>query len=1105
MWVAVADAAELKTGRACVVRAAGRDLALLCTAQGLFAMDNACPHSGGPLGEGAVEGGTVTCPLHGWKFEGRSGRCLTEPRYRQRTYETRLDAGKVWVHLPAEAPAAAADPSTRLSPVEVWKRAKHGFDVWPDVERYARERTPMARIEDAELERMKWYGFFHRKNNDVNHYMCRVRIPGCELTAEQAQTLAGVARESGYSLVDLTTRGNVQIQGLAVESLPAVRDALERAGLTSRQSGHDNVRNVTSHPWSGLDPGELVDTRGLARELQDLVVGSRELADLPRKVNVALCGRSDPAAHVWTQDIGYVGAAGPGGAVGFQLLLGGTQGLSPRMSWQIPVLVRPAEVLGTTSAILHAFRDLGHRHNRQQVRLRYLIERIGPDGMLLEIERRLGHELQRFPRPVAPPAREENFVGWFAQKQPGLWALGVCVPLGRLTAEELDGVAGVARQLGDGTLRTTHDQNLLLPGIPAHAREEAAFAVARHGLTGEPDLATRNLLACTGKQFCNIAVTETKGYAYQLAEELRRRRVQLQGIRIHMSGCPSSCAMSYTADIGLKGAKVRRGSRVLDAFDVYLAGGFGAEVQMGTLYQKGVPFGELPELVDRLVRGFHLKRAPGQTFSEYFRAELQGSRPEPIKVELTRWQCTRCGHLHVALDPPPFCPVCAAIRSRFEPAPEAAAAAEPVSPAAEGAPPVAPPEAPPAGPGPALRPRPAGRRLLIVGGSIAGHTAALTARELDADARITLVTDESHGYYSRLDLTRVLAGEMTREELFGLGPGWYEERQIERIAGSRVIGIDPIHKAALLAEGREVAYDACVLAHGGSAQLPRFHREGLRGLHALRTLADVDAILAAVGPGVRTAIVGGGVLGLEAAAGARKRGAAVQVFEHLPHLMPRQLDAEAAALLAEGVRALGIEVLLGAGIEEVLGQESVAGLRLADGRRFAADVVIVSTGLRPNVDWVRRSGVQCRRGVLVDDRMATSAPDVYAAGDVAEWRGQVVGLWHHAEEQARVAAASALDRPAFFRGPLPVTSLKCLGIDVVSLGEVPEDGEAITSRVTRDAGAGTYRRVVFRRGMPVGGILLGSARGLGELRRLVEGGVELEKLRLELVPDEVAV
>jgi ferredoxin-nitrite reductase len=1115
MWVAVAKAADLAPARACVVRAGGLDLALVCTADGLYAIDNACPHSGGPLGEGAVQGNTITCPLHGWQFDCRSGQCLTEKRAPQRMYAVKTEADQVWVEVPEEAvspsseaiesrsraplsAAAAADGATRKSPIEAWKQAKHGFDVWPDIVRHARLRTPMAKIDEPDLERMKWYGYFQRKNNDLDHYMCRVRIPGCEMTADQARAIAYVAHVSGYSIVDLTTRGNVQIQGLAIDVLPGVRATLERVGLTSRQSGHDNVRNVTSHPWSGIDPGELIDTRELARQLQAMVIGNREFADLPRKVNVALTGRPDPAAHAWTQDIGYVATTGDDGSVGFQLLLGGNQGQSPKMAWHIPVFVRPAQVLGVTAAVLGAFRELGHRHNRHQVRLRYLIERIGPDGMLLEIEKRLGYELERSPKPVAAPTKDEGFVGWLRQKQADLWALGVCVPVGRLTAEELEGLGVVASQHGGGTIRTTYDQNLVIPGIATGAREEAAYAIARYGLSFEPDLATRNMVACTGKQFCNIAVTETKGYAYRLIEELRRRRVQLHGIRIAMSGCPSTCAMSYTADVGLKGVKVRRGIRVLDAFDIYLGGGFGHEVRMGTLFRKGVPFGELPEVVEMLVREFYLRRSAGETFSQHWRARLQGHQPEPLKVEVPRWQCTRCRHLHVAQDPPPFCPICAAIRSKFEPAPEEAEAAGETAAAPGGA---ATPVA--AASTPKTKPKPSGRRVLIVGGGIAGHTAAKTARGLDPDAQITIVTDEAHSFYNRLNLTRFLADEVKREELFDYGPPWYAEQQLEVLTGTRVIGLDPVHKAALLAEGRELGYDACILAHGSAPSTPPFHREGVKGVWLLRTLQDVEGILAQAREGSRVAVIGGGVLGLEAAWGVKKRGATVHVLEALPYLMPRQLDRTAAALFTEKLRGMGIEALVGVGVQELLGDASIEGVALADGRRIDADLVIVSTGIRPNVDWVKRSGIHCDRGVLVDDRMQTSAPGVFATGDVAQWRGQVVGLWTNAVEQGKVAAANAVGRTAFFPGFVPVTILKCLDIPLVSMGEVREDGDGITSRVTCDADAGTYRRVVFRHGIPIGGLMLGTAGGMGEMRQLIEGGVELEKLRRKVVPDEV--
>jgi ferredoxin-nitrite reductase len=1089
VWVAVAREKDLQPRRACVVRAGGIDLALVCSDGGVFAIDNVCPHSGGSLGDGSVQGDVVTCPLHGWQFECSSGRSLTEARPAQATFPVRLESGQVFVEVPeplARPAAEAADPASRKSAVELWKAKKHGLDVWPDVQRYAAERTPMARIEEADLERMKWYGFFYRKNNDNDRYMIRVRIPGCEMSSDQARALATVAHRSGYGIVDLTTRGNVQIQGLTIDALPAVRATLERAGLTARQSGHDNVRNVTSHPWSGIDPLELIDTRELARALQAMVIGSRELSDLPRKVNVALTGRAEAPPHAWSQDISYVAARGPDESIGFHLLLGGNQGQAPKLAWHIPVFVRPEQVLGVSDAVLRTFRELGHRHDRQHVRLRYLIERLGPDGLLLELERRLGYELQRFPKAPPRASAEESFVGWFAQKQKGVLALGVCVPVGRLTADELEGLSVVARQFGTGVLRTTYDQNLIIPGIAASERAEAGYAVARHGLSFEPDPATRSMVACTGKQFCNIAIVETKGYAYRLIEELRRRRVQLHGIRIAMSGCPSSCANGFTADVGLKGLKIRRGLRVVDAFDVFLGGGIGDELRMGTLYQKAVPFDQLSDALEKVVAEFHLGRSRGESFSSYWQRKLHGHRAEPLRAEVPRWQCSRCGHPHVAQDPPPFCPVCAALRAKFVPAPE-----EGEAPAAAAAPPAEPPKA-------AV---PAGRRVLIVGGGIAGHVAAQTLRALDAGARVTLVSDEPR-FYNRLNLTRVLAQELPREALFDYAPSWYDEQRVELLSGARVISLDPIKKLALLAEGRELEYDACILAPGSSASVPTFFREGLPGLVVLRTLADVDGIAAAIGTETRVAVVGGGVLGLEAAYGAAKRGAHVRILEYLPRLMPRQLDGPAAGLLERRAREQQIEVETGVSIEEVLGEARAEGLRLRDGRVVGADLIVVSTGIRPNTDWIKRSGIRCGRGVIVDDRMATSAPDVYAAGDVAEWRGEIAGLWANAMEQAKVAAANVAGKPALYEGCVPLTVLKCLPYAVTSIGEVPEDGGEVSSHRSDDAQAGVYRRVVCRRGIPIGALLVGTSSGIGELRQLVEGGRELSRLRDRVLPEE---
>ncbi len=576
---------------------------------------------------------------------------------------------------------APATPA--LNPVEIWKAAKHGFDVWPDVLRWAQEETPHDRIDEPELQRMKWYGVFWRKH-DRDRYMIRIRIPACEMTADQARAIAFIAYESGHGIVDVTTRGNVQVQGLPIEKIPGVLGALERVGLTTRQTGLDNVRNVTSHPLAGVDPDELIDTRVLARAITDMFVGSRELSDLPRKFNISMNGRADSIPSDWTQDVGWLAARGPDGTVGFRLLIGGTQGQNPHLAWHLPVFVRPQHVVAVTYRILQVFRELGSRNDkRTHVRFRYLIERIGPDAVLAEVEHRLGRALPPFGEPPPPPSGADSFIGWFPQSEPGRWSVGVAVPVGRLTWQRMEGLAILARTLGDGTLRTATDQNLVLPSVAAGSRPALGHALAALGLSWEADSLTRSTVVCTGKQFCSLAVTETKGYALQLLEELRRRQVETYGLRIAMSGCTNACAQHHTADIGLKGVKVRQGLRVVDAFDVYLGGGVSDGLQLGILWKKGVPFPQLAETLQQTIGEFHRKRRGDESFSACWRRGLAGQAADVVAPEEPpRWRCRECGYLHDGAAAPGFCPRCAAVKSRFV-RDDGAEASTPAGPAGE--------------------------------------------------------------------------------------------------------------------------------------------------------------------------------------------------------------------------------------------------------------------------------------------------------------------------------------------------------------------------------------------------------------------------------------
>ena len=551
--------------------------------------------------------------------------------------------------------------------VEVGKAEKHGFDVWPDIERHAANGTPMADIDGPDLERMKWYGFFYRKRDEPGRYMSRIRITANEMTADQAREIAYLAYEYGHGIVDVTTRANLQVQGLSIADVPKFRTRLEAVGLTSRQTGHDNIRNVFGHPFSGLLPDELIDTRALCHQVTELFVDSREYADLPRKLNICFNGTEHHSAHFWTQDISYL-ATEVDGEVLFQVLLAGTQGQNPHLAWHLPVLVEPKQVVDVTRAVLDLFRAKGSREKRNTARLRFLIEEIGVAGVLDWLEEHLPFRLRPCVAEPVPASSEEELIGWFRQQDPKKWTMGLCVPLGRLTHRQMEGLALLSRKWGDGQLRTTHDQGIAVANIPTGFKDAAATDAAALGLSVHADPLDRNTVACTGSQFCNIAVTETKGHMFQLVERLRKKALKLHGIRIHMSGCPSSCAQHFTADIGLKGVRVRRLVGTREGFDVFLGGGVAGQVHMALPYKIGVDVDQLPTLVEEVVGEYYLRHKSGQTFSAYWREKLQACEADKVAdgdYQQPTWLCEKCDYRHIGEDPPVFCPSCAGLRRYF--------------------------------------------------------------------------------------------------------------------------------------------------------------------------------------------------------------------------------------------------------------------------------------------------------------------------------------------------------------------------------------------------------------------------------------------------------
>jgi precorrin-3B synthase len=514
---------------------------------------------------------------------------------------------------------------------------------------------------------MKWYGFYYRKRDKPGSYMTRIRVTAGELTAEQAKTTALLAYEHGYGIIDITTRANIQIQGLAIENVPKVAAQMEAVGLSAKQTGHDNIRNVFAHPFSGLMDDEIIDTRQLCHDVTELFVDSREYADLPRKLNICLNGTEHHSAHFWTQDISFL-ATRVDGEILFQVLIGGTQGQTPHLGWHLPVYVRPDQVVDVTRALFDLFREQGSREKRNRSRFRFLIEAIGVGGVLEYLEQHLPFPLQPCVAEPIPAGQYDDLIGWFPQTDPKLWTMGLCVPLGRMTWRQLEGLALLSKKWGDGQLRTTHEQGIAVINIPTGFREAAATDAAALGLTIYADPLARNTMACTGNQFCNIAVTETKGNMLQLTEKLRQRSLMLHGIRIHMSGCPSNCAQHLTADVGLKGVRVRRLLGTREGFDVFLGGGIAGRVHLGMPYKLGVDVDQLPQLIEEVTNEFYLKHKAGQTFSAYWREILQDRKANKVTDDdysPPTWICDGCDYHHIAEDPPVFCPSCAGLRRLF--------------------------------------------------------------------------------------------------------------------------------------------------------------------------------------------------------------------------------------------------------------------------------------------------------------------------------------------------------------------------------------------------------------------------------------------------------
>jgi ferredoxin-nitrite reductase len=475
--------------------------------------------------------------------------------------------------------------------IEAIKRAKDGLDVLDDIYRYASEGFEA--IPEDDFERLKWYGLFRRKQTP-GFFMMRLRMPNGFLTSEQLEGIANIANTYGRGSIDITTRQNLQLRWIRIEDVPEIFAALDAIGIRHLQPGMDNIRNVTGCPAAGLDPHEVIDASALALAIQEGVIGRKDFSNLPRKFNISISGCRHDCALSQTHDLGMTPATKEG-VIGFNVRVGGAMGgKSTHLSWDLDVFVTPEQVVPLSRTILGIFRDEGSRESRLKARLKWLVEAWGVERFRGEIEARMGKTLSRAGHDEVWDYGGDH-LGVRPQGRSGLSYVGLAIPAGRTTADDMIELGRLARCYGSGEVRLTNDQNVLIVNVRGEALPGLLDEPLLQTYSPYPGAFARRMVSCTGKDFCHFSLIDTKGRAIEIADRLQTLYPDELPLRMHWSGCPHACGLHHIADIGLQAARVRIGDEIVDAADVFVGGKLGRRAGLATKVMDAVPLTELPQ------------------------------------------------------------------------------------------------------------------------------------------------------------------------------------------------------------------------------------------------------------------------------------------------------------------------------------------------------------------------------------------------------------------------------------------------------------------------------------------------------------------------------
>ena len=527
----------------------------------------------------------------------------------------------------------------KLSDQEKFKRELHPFDGYERLkEQAANNEFP----KPPDNFRWRFFGLFYVAPNQ-NSYMCRLRVPNGILAHWQFAGVADLAQRHGGGYAHVTTRANLQVREIEARNAVAMIEAIQDLGLCSRGAGADNIRNVTGSPTAGIDPQDLIDTRPYAREWHFHILNERALYGLPRKFNVGFDGGGIIPVLEDTNDIGFQavevkagGEVAPG--VWFRLRIGGITGHKD-FARETGVVVKPADATKVADAIVRVFIDHGDRTDRSKARLKYVIDRLGLDKVLALIEEKLGRKLDRVavdalaPR---PPFDRAAHIGVHAQKQPDCNWIGVVLPVGKMNADQMRGLAQLAHDLGDGDIRLTVWQNLIISGVRSQDIAAAQARIEALGLSISATSIRAGLVACTGNAGCKFAASDTKRHAEEIARWCESRVALDSPVNIHLTGCHHSCAQHYIGDIGLLACKVQTSEDgdTVEGYHVHVGGGFGPDAAIAPEIYRDVQADDAPRLVERMLKAYLAHRAsPQESFLTFARRHDIGALRSLIDSE----------------------------------------------------------------------------------------------------------------------------------------------------------------------------------------------------------------------------------------------------------------------------------------------------------------------------------------------------------------------------------------------------------------------------------------------------------------------------------------